>query len=396
VIDIGIGKNQCIWVKEQTGGKGVIAWPTASDAILLTGDGNFKQERDFRSDKQKRMTVGELGRIAGVYKPGDFSFPIYVKAAGSLGIEPPASAVLKAFFDKVTATPSTKVEYTLGAITDDIVYLTVIFVDNFETWVIQDLAVSKGTMKFIAGESDESILGLDVSGPFLRSYFAGTDALASAINGTSTPVTAIPAVDASKFEPNSKIVVGTNTNSGAGFTVTAINTTTNIITITPGVNDSQGIGAVIKGWTPAIVESGYLINSRFGMYQEKIGGGSFVDKLIVDATFEMDKQIKVLNNEKTGSGYPASMMKGDRKLSLSLNQLMTKDGGVFRYQANNQIQKQIKLPAGDVAGYRARLEFPNVQFDSPAKSGEAERSYSLKGTPFETASLNDAVKLIFD
>ena len=77
-MEIAIGKDQVIWVKEQTV-KGTPVWPAAADAIRVTGDGKFVQDRNFYAEKEKVLTLGELGRTPGLYKAGEFSFPCFIK-----------------------------------------------------------------------------------------------------------------------------------------------------------------------------------------------------------------------------------------------------------------------------------------------------------------------------
>lgn len=391
-ITIGIGKNQHAWIKKQTV-KGTFTPPTAADVVLLTKDCTPKQARIFGEDKQKRMTRGQLGRIAHGYNAGDLPIGCYLKPAGSLGVAPAPDALLEGLFGKKTVTTGTKVEYTLSAKDADPVYLSAIVQDNFETYYIRDLVVTKMSAKF---KPNEAFSG-DFSCLFLRRFHAGTDALSAAIDYTATPITAIPVVDARKFDVGSLIIVGTDTHANAGYEVTAVDVATNTLTISGGVSTDQLIGAVVCGWVPAITESGVIVDGGFGEFQESIGGGSYATVYCLDNDIEIDNGYKALDREKGGAdGYPSNIANGERKVTVKLTRYMTSDGGRYDYEANAQTAKALKLPAGTTAGSRFRFEMPNVQSDTPEYSGDSERSIALTCTAYETAALDDSVKLVLD
>lgn len=394
---IATGKNTVLWIKEETAG--APAWPAASDAVLVTAAPTFKQERVFLEDPQKRNTRGKLGRVAGVYKAGELSFTTPVKPSGSAGSEPVPSQVLKALMGKESVTASTKVEYTLYETDDAVRTLSVLVRNGFNTILYTGCYINQGTFTVKSGEGDDAIQSGQFSGGFLRQYRAGTDALNAAVDGTVTPVTVIPLKNSGafkKYDAGTKIRIGSDDNSGSGFEVTGIDSAANTLTITPGLASSQAADALVEGWTPEVTEAGHLIHGRFGKYQEKLDGEDYQDCLITEATVEINNNFKVLNEEKTDSAFPESIVSGKRDVSFKTSRYFRADGSTYEYDANNQIVRSVKLPAGVDAGKRVRFELPNICINSPEISGDEEMTIALSGTAYESAALNDSVKIIFD
>jgi len=394
--EIATGATQVVWIKKETT-QGVFEKPAASDAVLVLSDITAKQDRIFLEDEQKRLSLSRLGKIAGPYNPGEWSIATYIKPSGSLGVEPSGSVLLEALFGKKAVTSGTKVEYSLYGVDDSIITLSMIVKRGWETYFISGAFVDKGSFPVKAGDGNDAIFQATFSGQFLKSYLAGTDSLSSAIDGTTTPVTTIPVSDAKKFEAGAYIVVGSDDNSGDGYKITAVDVSGNTLTIENGVATAQDAGAVVRGWTPDVTESGYLVHGRFGMVQTSEDGSSYNDFVITEATIEIANNFNVLNDEKTGDSYPRTITKTNvRDIDISITRYFYPEDSRRRYDANNQTRFWIKIPIGDTAGKRARFEFVNVQFESPEISGDAEMSVSLKGKAYATASLDDEVQLIFD
>ncbi len=396
MIEIGIGQDQAIWAKVQSA-KGTPAWPAATDAIRITGDGKFAQDRSLYESKEKVLSLDPLERVAGLYPAGEFSFPCYIRASGSLGVVPVPAAILKSLWGKETIVGSTSVKYSLYTMDDDPVYLTILVKDNFITMLAYDLVVRKGDLPINASNTQDAIIEESFSGKFLRSLIAGTDvttALAAAA------ATSIVVADARKYEVGQKIIVGTS-GVTSGHLITAVTIDTNTLTIAAtGLETEQASGVVVKGWTPAATTSGNLMNGRYGKYQEKIGGGSYADVLITEAVFSLDNGWEASDDEKNDADYGSSFSFTKRDISCKLSRYVRTDFAVYRHEANNMTQKEIKLQAANgtysaAAGNRFEIAMPNAQIDPPSQSGDAKRKGEIMLHAFATAALNDAAEMTF-
>lgn len=398
---IAIGRDQYIWVKKQTA-KGVVAWPAATDAVLLTGDAKFDQGRAFNSDKQKRNTFSRLGQLAGPYKGGEFSFPCYVKPSGAAGTAPAGDPLYESLLGSKKVNAGTSVVYSLYKQGEDPVYLTVLIHDNFQSRLCVDVVCSKATWKILAGEGDDAILQMDISGVFLTSIDAGTDSLSQA---ETSGATTLHLTHAEKYEVGQKITVvltaGGKSGATAGHEITAVDTSANTITIAAsGLEGNCSKDAIVAPWVPSSTESGYTVHGRFGIVQETISGGSAANLLITEATIDLDNAFKVLNDEKTGTAFPNKISRGERAVDVSITGYTDEDGGRYRYQANNQVARIISIPASrgvlaSSAGYRVAFSMPKVEFQSPETSGDEERTTARKGLAFATAALDDELTVTF-
>lgn len=395
-MEIGIGKNQVIWIKEQSA-KGTPAWPAAADAVLITSDAKFTQDRSFYNDPQKRLTKGKTGRLPGLYKAGEFTIAALIKASGALGTAPIPGKLLKSLLGKETITGSTSVVYAPDAIDDPPIYLTVLAKDNFETILVSDLVVFSGSIKIHATDSEDGYVALDCSGGFLQSLLAGTDATAALAAAAATEITV---VDARKFEVGQKVIIGTS-GVTSGHAISAINYTTNVLTIAAaGLETEQASKVVVKGWTPAITEAGYLMQGAFGHYQEKLGEGEYGTVLITQSQLDINNGWHVTDREKNDTAFPSGFSSGDRDLSLKISKFFKADAAVYRHEVYNQTPKLIKLQAAATtyslsAGKRMEITLPNRQIDTPTRSGDAERTMEVSGPAFETAALNDSIAITF-
>lgn len=398
---IAIGKDEVIWVKEETV-LNTAVWPEAADAILLIDEPDFTQERAFIEDKQKRLTRSRLARVAGPYKGGVFTgVRTYIKPSGSLGVAPVPDTLLKGLFGIETINGATSVVYTLGTIDAALISFTILHKKGFNTVLYTGCVVDKGTFPVKAGVGDDALGEGTFDGVYLKSIQTGTDALNSTIDGSITPVTEIPLKGtkaAKMYDVGQKIVVGTNDNSGAGWIITArdIAASPNTLTITGGVDDEQLEDAVVKGWVPAITEAGNLIHGRFGQVQENIAAAGLTDLDIIDSVIEITNGIKVLEDEKTNTAWPESIVVGDRQVTLMINRYFKKDASTYKYDAEEQVSRIVNIPVGATAAYRYLFEIPDFQFDTPKTSGEQEKITALTGIAFASASLDDEISMTLD
>jgi|Deesub1362B_J571_1020462.scaffolds.fasta_scaffold00331_39 hypothetical protein len=392
---IAIGKDQIIFVKEETS-FATPTYPSGNDAVYVIGEGSFDQAPGFSENLERKKTFSKTERIKGRYEVGAFSFPTYIKPSGSLGVAPVPAALLKGVFGKETINAGVDVQYALAGWDDPIPSFTIVFKHGWIVYWNFGCVINKATIPIKAGNEDEAIVQAAWEGLFAKQVWAGEDSLSQAIDGTVTPVTSIPVTNARKFKVGAKIEIGTDDNSGSGFEITAIDYDNNTLTINPGCQTAQSQGAVVKGFVPTEVDSGYLVHGRLGTAQEKEGAGSYEDIPIIEATISIENNFKLLNAKK-GTDYPHDVIRAtNRNISLELSMYFEKDLSKYFYEAEQQIQREVKIPAGDTAGKRLRFEFPQVEIERPSLGGDEEIVQAQTRIPLATVSLNDEIKLIFD
>jgi hypothetical protein len=105
----------------------------------------------------------------------------------------------------------------------------------------------------------------------------------------------------------------------------------------------------------------------------------------------------VLNEEKNDTDYPSGYIRGsEREVTLSIQAYFTKDAIARYYEIDEQLQKEIKVPAGDTSGKQLRFEFPQVELSTAEISGGEECILTMTKLPLASSSFEDEVKLVFD
>ncbi len=390
--DIAIGRDVIVFAKEETT-PGTAIFPAATDAIFLTGEGSFKQQRGFLPDQQRRNTLSKVAQYKARLEPGEWSFPAYIKPCGTAGTAPECGHLLKGLFGKETVVGGTSVTYELLGPDSDLPTYSIWFRLGHTVFANLGCVVNSADVTVKAGNDDDSIVGITFSGNFMRQIRSGTDKLASAASAETTTIT----VDnARKFMVGSIIQIGDDNNSGSGYEVTDVDYETNILTFTPGLVTAQAVDAIVKGYLPTPTEVGEPVHGRLGnvTFDED---SSPVNVPILQADIGINNNIKVLNEEKNDTDYPSGYIRGsEREVTLSIQAYFTRDAMARYYEIDEQLQKEIKVPAGDTAGKRLRFEFPQVELSTAEISGGEECILTMTKLPLATSSFEDEVKLVFD
>lgn len=398
--DVAIGKNVILYAKAETI-FGTPEYPAGTDVVLLTGDGSFKQPRSKVEDLQRRPTLSRLPGIMGPYNMGEFSFPCYVKPAGILGTAPKGGQFLKALWGTETIAAGASVTYSLAGIDDALESLTIAYKHGHIVYFIFGALVDGGEFPIEAGLSDSAIGSAVFSGNYLRMVSAGIDHV-NAPAGYAASDTDIIVDDETLFMVDSKIELqkadlSWENNADAGYTVTVINHVTHTITIAPGLVSAIADGAEVRGHVPTPVDAGEKIHGRYGMAQEDIGGGGFANLTIAKANVSVKNNFKILNEEKTNTGYPISAVKAaNREIKIDIEEVVKKGYGKYIYHSNEQTVFGITLPVGDTAAFRYRFEAEQVEYATPDLSGAEEITGSRAGDAFATAAYDDEASMIFD
>jgi len=390
--EIAIGRDVIVLAKEEST-PGTAVFPSATDAIFLTGEGSFRQVRNFIPDAQRRATFSKMERIKSRLAPGEWSFLTYIKPSGSQGTAPECGQLLKGLFGKEMVSAGQKVEYTLAGIDDTLPTFTIWFRLGHTVFCNAGCVVNSGDITIKAGNDDDSIAGITFGGYFMKQIRTGTDALSQdEILGATT----IHVNNARKFMVGSIISIGSLNNSGSGYDVTDVDYANNTLTISPQLEDAASEGDVVKGYLPTPTEVGEPVHGRLG-YVTFDEGSNPVNTPIVAATIGMNNNIKMIEDEKADIDYPNDFIRtAEREVSLSVDCYFKKDVAARWYEVDAQAEKEIKIPAGDTAGKKLRFEFPKVQLDTPELSGAEEVVMTMPKAVLASSSFEDEVKLVFD
>lgn len=394
--EIASGHDQALWVMPET----VFNTPVAitSDGYLpVISDPNFEQPQVIVDSKEKRMSYSRSRRIATGFEAGSFSFDFYSRVSGVAGVAPVGDVVLASLIGKKYVGAGF-INYELAKPGDPVVSFNALLKDGPEVRLFTGCIATKGTNKVKAGTGDDGIVTDSISGFYIREYVAGTDALKTAIDGSVTPVTVIP-LDRDNawksFDVGARIKVGSDDAAGLGHLITARDEVANTVTIATGVTTSQAIGAVVCGWTPAVVETGFLVQGRYGQAEVSIDGGTTAEMEIIEASVEIDNGIKALTS-KNNTPYPSRVRRAKRNITVQITRFFTKEGVDLRNDSRNQVAHAIEIPAGNESGFRFRHIMANVENETPKNSGDEERLQAWTGHALCTSSDADEYGRLYD
>lgn len=356
-----LARKHTIFVVPETT-RGTLAYPSNSHLVVPAGYGNIGQVPSYTDSEEIVDSRSLIDQFRDALPAGTWSLPMYLRPSGSLGVAPQGAAMWEALFGVQTITGGTSVGYSLAAT-----------LPSVSIWLKYGSAVF-----FAAGAtvdqcklnvSKKGAFKVDMSGGFMTMGWCGTDALSSAIDGDPVPVTAIPVVDAKKYTVGGKIMIGTDDNSAAGYAITAVNVSTNTLTISPGCSTDQASGAVVAPFLPAGTIVGSPVESR--TITVSLDGGSTTAK-IKGLDLTITNGVQYIEDEITNDEFPTDYIEGMRKVSGNITMLMRSDDLKYFYDGINAGQEvETEITGGSGAGNLFALTMPKTRIKAPSLNPSA-------------------------
>ncbi len=368
--------------------KGTLVFPANTNLVVPAGYGNIGQVPTYSDSEEIVDSRSLLAQFRDALPAGDWSLPMYLRPSGSAGVAPQGGALFKALFGAENIVASTSVTYALAKQLPSFSiwckYGDTVFFASGATADQAKLGISKkGALKF------------DMSGKFMTMGWCGTDELATAITYVATPITSVTVKDAKKYCVGGKIKIGADDNSGAGYLVTAVNQTTKVLTISPGISTSQTINTLVAPYLPTGAIVGDPVESR--TTSVSFDGGSTTIK-IKGMDLSIGNGIQYLEDEISSVENPTDYVEGQRSVSGSVTLQMRRDDLSYFYDsiAAGQVAN-LKISCGEAtAGKRAsitmgkaRIKAPNMNPSSPTV--ELKMDITALGTNGE-----DEISMLFN
>ena len=355
-LEIGVLREQELFVVSESVA-GVLTYPTASDYVVASDFVTMTQEEQYEESPKIYNSRDITDMCQNQTPPGSWSLQVALQPSGAAGTAPAEGELMRAALGKVTTVASTSVTYE-----------QTISKPSYSLWF------RKGHTVFHASGATVSDMKLmfdmscyvktDFSGQFMKMGWAGSSQLASAFTSGTT----VTVDDAKSYTVGSKIyfenAAGTVTedNSGSGYTVTAINTSTNVVTFTPSASTAFAVDDWIKGFLPTGTEVGSgPIQARKGVVK--------IDTVSVRTrSFElnMSDAVKYIDDERTTSGYPESYVEGQRTVTGSMDLYFRNTDLKYFYDARNKDYKHVVLEIGDTAGSIIKFDMPRTLLKMPS------------------------------
>ena len=343
------------FVAETTLGTGVK--PAAGDGFVVT-DMQITPNYDFHDVPDRRGTRSRMEQVQG-RKGASFTMSGTLRPSGALGTAPDIGLILKHTLGVQTVNSGASVVYTLledpSALFGTLYHTLDDIQEGVVGAVIQNLSFKWNGRDFITWEA--SGIGVDV-------LEAGT----TLSNGTGSSATALIVDDADFFTPYGVIKIAADTNSGAGFQITAVNYSTNTMTIAPAASWADDV--TVAPFLPAMTNTGSPIYGTKGKLsfdgnssEVKHTGGSLTIATGVD-----------LHNDEFGSvTAQAVVLSGERVIDHTLEMLVrdttSYEMGLFRRDVAQDIFVTLGDDAAAGAAARMKIDMPTSRIRPAPRTG---------------------------
>ena len=381
----------CFAKKEDTWGTLVV--PTATDPLFTIGRPVMKQQVDLIDDAQLKDTRSFEKPIKGKYPPGEFSIPVYMKANsnGSLAHIPDAGVLLECTFGSVSSETGVHT-YSLANT-----------LSGFSLWKKEgDLIYTASGCIINRAEfriPGDGIGEMTFSGQFKQLSWGGLDTCSGSVSATDTSLTLTS--NSFYFSEGAKIQFGDDDNSGSGYTITAINHTTKVVTFTPQAAVGCSDGATVQHIWPSSspTEEGDPIYAKLGMCKVDQPGGTAAttDFKILNGTIVVENNAKVLADEKDNSRWPSTTsFPGRRRVNVTLESYLYGNRLQFWGFSHEQPRRvYVRMNVGSTNGEIFQINVPQTVPNMPDISGDEEGIFAVEGQGVaSSATANDEISFI--
>lgn len=356
-------------------------FPSTNDYVAVTSTPTIDQELELLDNEELVNTRSRSSPILGRYMPGGWSFVTYIKPSDVAGTAPEVDTLWKCALG-TKATAASYIRYTPAHT-----------LPSFTLWMRMGHTIYE-CIGSTVNEVAVNIAGTDIgklnwSGGYARMIKSGYTTIVDALSG-GYPITRISVANANEyFEVGSVIYIGSDTNSGSGYTVTAVGST--YVDITPGISTAQSAGAVIAGYLPAGTKVGTPQHGTLGYCTHD--GDNFA---ILSSVVTINNNIQYMIDEKNETRYADDFVELRREITFSLEAYFI-ESGVNRWsEAFARTQSQFIIPCGTVAGSIFQLTMPYIELNNPTLAGDTHITQTLTGRAIASASYDDEIQVDYE
>lgn len=315
---IVIPREQVLFVKAEAT-KGTLTAPAAGDALILAGSAVLNQTTSYTDSDEIAASRSILDQAQDVIPAGTFSLTTYVRPSGTKGTKPAEAELWRALLGTETD----------GA--DDVAYTPAVAKPTLSLWWKSGNAVLHARGCYVTGvkltSSAKGFPVLEWSGVFSRLGWCGADALNGAVDGDPSSKSSVVVHDARQFSVGSLIKIGTDSNGGAGYTVSSVTVATNTLGLTPSINTDQLDDAAVIPFLPTPT---YAASDA---QEARTGALTVASQATAYKSFELsiDDPAEYLVDEVTTTDYPSEALPGVRKVSGKF-EIVLRDDQLHRFQ----------------------------------------------------------------
>lgn len=353
---IAVRRNIDVFVIPETT-KGALVVPAAGNYIIPVGMPELNQTPSYTESDEIQNSRDTLDRFQDRMSAGTWSMSVYCRPSGTAGTAPMEKTLLLSHYGAETVSASTSVTYSQA-----------IEKPSFSIWVRID-----HTMRFCAGAtvsdlkispSTKGALQFDFSGGFMTSGVVGTQDLSAAIVALDTTFTPD---DASCYSVGGLVEfydVSADTvddNSGAGYAITGVNTTTNVVT-TSAIASAFDVDDMVRPFLPTGTKVGTPIENRKATTQI-----NSISTNVRKFDISVNDPCAYQDDEMTTSGAVEDYVPDRRKIDGTISLVMRKnDAKYFVDNLDDGALVPLTLVVGDAAGSIVTITMPQSALDVPS------------------------------
>ncbi|MCB2188816.1 MAG: hypothetical protein KQJ78_20545 [Deltaproteobacteria bacterium] len=340
---------------------GTLAAFVAANAVLPVGLPTIKQMESFTPNPEIKNSRSLTDRFRDVTPPGEWQLDVLARPSGTAGTAPAEDTLLYCALGDKEVTGSTSVVYTPA-----------IELPTFSMGVrVSDLT------RFAAGCAVESLkiamaskgaVAITASGKCKSVVMAGKSTTAA---DSTTTVLNLVEGGAMQFQAGARIKVGTDDNTGAGYEISAVDTTADTVTVSPALTGAPAADLTVEGFLPTGSVVGAPLENRYATLSL---GGTALTCESFDLTIA--NQANWLDLISTGS-FPEAFVLGQRTVSGSASlPLILPNLKHFR-QARDQEEAALSIAINGGAGKTITLAMAQTYIDTPEVSGDVQVNEQL-------------------
>jgi len=378
------GEEQiCYFVAETTLGTGVK--PAGTDAFKIT-DCVITPNYDFHDVPDRHGTRSRMEQVQG-RKGASWRCSGVLRPSGALGTAPDMGLLLKHGYGTETVVGGTSVTYS---VLKDPTALFGTFYRKLDDILEGVVGAVVQTVSFRWGGND--FCTWEISGIGVDILEAGKDAA----NGSGSTSASLIVDDADFYEPYGIIQIDSDDNSGSGFQITAVNKTTETLTITPTHTWSDN--DVVEPFVPAGTFAGSPI---YGTTGKLSFDGDSTEVKHIGGSHTLNTGIGLHNEEFGSETAQAVILPSERTMDFTLDMLVRDTEayrmGLFRRDVAQDVYVTLGDDASGGAAARMKIDMPTARIRPAERSGGAGLvRVSLSGVALGTGTGENEGSLLFD
>jgi hypothetical protein len=374
-------------------GEGVIGYFKAESTlgtgvVPVAGDG-FRCSDFVITPGQERQNVPETTNTRSLQetvegrKNPTWSLKALVRPSDTAGTAPDIGLLLTHAFGTETIAASTSVAYTLLKDPSTLFGTLIKHEDTYQQGVVG--AYVSAVNISVGGEEFATI---ELQGGGVDTFQAGTHTA----NGAGSSATSLIVDDADFYEKYGVIKIGSDDNSGAGNQITAINRSTQTLTVTAA---SWSDNDTVAPFLPTATLAGTPLSGTVG--QVSLDGNTSTVK-IIRGQVNYNTGMQSVNNEFGGGSIAADIApNAQRGVTFSFDMLLRSTEAFRMQEARYKVSQNVIITIGDTAGKRLKINMPTAEILPGAVSGaEGMMNVTIQGTALATSSGEDELDLMFD